>query len=528
MSMDASLENTLSASLACAQKAAQNKMYADAAAVCRSVLELDPDRAGALALLGTVCGQQGQVTEAIDLLERAIRINQTEPVWYANLCALYRTAQRPREAMSAAFAAVTLDSTKPPFLVNLALCYQDSDQFDEAELCVLRAMSLDPEDAAAHLVLAQLLLATEQWSAGWMEYEWRVRIPGQATPRMGTAAWNGMRLQGTLLLIADQGYGDTMQFSRYIALAAKRCREVHLFCSQEMAPLLGELPGVAKCITAWADLQPHIAHLRLSSLPWVFGTELSTIPEPARFPADRARAGVWRERLKTELGKGKLRVGLVWAGSTDNINDARRSLELSQLAPVFESAGSLELCWVSLQKVMRGLGAWDALPQHVYNPAADLHDFGDTAALIQQLDLVITVDTAVAHLSAGLGKPTWVLVGKAADWRWLLQRTDTPWYPTMRLFRQTVCGEWERPVREVAAALKDWAQPARPAKKPAAKKIAKAPEATARKATGPARRTTARRNLARPAQTHGTAAVSQAHANLAEAPAHTVHAGSEA
>jgi hypothetical protein len=273
---------------------------------------------------------------------------------------------------------------------------------------------------------------------------------------MTSAAWNGMRIpNGRLLMVGDQGYGDTIQFARYIPLIADHCQELILGCSAEMGPLLSTIPGVKQYCHRWTDVPGHAAHCRLSSVPYLVHTMPDTIP--AKVPylfADKERVAAWRTKLDAMLPAGLPRIGLAWTGRPTHPNDRRRSMPLSRLAPL-ATAGRAS--FVSLQKPMPAadqvtLGSFPGMT----DISEDLKDFGETAAVIDNLDLVITVDTAMGHLTGALGKPVWIMLAKAADWRWLLQRSDSPWYPTARLFRQQRPGAWDPVIQDVAAALTEW------------------------------------------------------------------------
>jgi Tfp pilus assembly protein PilF len=451
------VNETIDAAVRCAQQAAGCKLYDAAMEMTRNALAISPEHPSALALLATLHAQQGDVEQAIATMERAIRRDGSQPVWHANLCAFHRLAARPNDALNAAFTAVRLDANVPQFLVNLALSCIDLDRTEEAIACLLRAISIDGEDAAAHLVLSQVLLARGEMQAGWREYEWRVRVAGQGLGRVPSACWNGMKLPGSrILLIADQGFGDSIQFSRYIPLVAERCGEVFLSCSPELAPILGNLPGVRCCFSSWADIPQHTAHCRLSSLPWIFQTELETIPEAGPYIfAEPGKAADWGRKVQERVGTGRKRIGLAWSGSPKNINDSRRSLRLSQLAALAAAKGDGAV-FISLQKPVAEAdrAAWEMF-RDMPDFSAELTDFGETAGLIANLDLVITVDTSVGHLAAAMGKPTWLLLAKASDWRWLLDRSDSPWYRSVQLFRQMDCGQWDSPICAAAQALRD-------------------------------------------------------------------------
>jgi Tfp pilus assembly protein PilF len=441
--------------LARAQAAAQARRFGEAAGICNDVLIASPDNPSALALLGMIAAHTNDPERGIVMLETAVAARPDVASWHANLGALYRIVYRVQDALTAGQEATRLDPQNADHLVNLSLAFADADDREHAMVCLLRAIGLQPDHADAHLALGQNLLALGDFAPGWLEYEWRNRTEAGkiALPAMTSAPWNGMRIpNGRLLIVGDQGYGDTIQFARYIPMVAERCAEVILGCSAEMAPLLARMPGVAQYCHRWTDVPGHAAHCRLSSVPGLLHTTLETIP--AKIPylfADPARVAVWRERLGASLPAHTRRIGLAWIGRPTHPNDRRRSLPLARLAPLGRVGGA---SFVSLQKP---LPPADAASVALFPGLADLSDaladFGETAAVIANLDLVITADTAVAHLAGALGKPVWILLPKAADWRWLIERTDSPWYPTARLFRQNVPGAWEQAIAEVAAAL---------------------------------------------------------------------------
>ena len=293
---------------------------------------------------------------------------------------------------------------------------------------------------------------------GWIEYEWRNETEAAkgTLPRITSALWNGMPLQGRLLLVGDQGYGDTIQFARYIPLAAKLCQELIIGCSPELVPLVAKIPGITSCHHRWDEIPGHAAHARLSSLPYLFRTELETIPSRRPYlSAAPERVSFWRERFLARLGSDTKRIGLAWSGRPTHPNDRRRSIRLATLRPL---ADVPNVSFVSLQRPMPAVDAplLDAF-QGLHDHADELTDFGETAAVVENLDLVITVDTAVGHLTGALGRPAWILTPRPSDWRWMLDRSDSPWYPSIRLFRQPAPGIWEDPVREVTAALHEFA-----------------------------------------------------------------------
>ena len=318
----------------------------------------------------------------------------------------------------------------------------------------LAALAVDPENANAHLGLAQILLSRGEYRAGWIEYEWRNRLD-QALgryPDIKAPLWNGMHLpNGRIMLIADQGFGDTIQFARYIPMVAERCTEVVVGCAQDARALIGTVAGVGRTFNGWREIPGFTSYQLLSSLPFVFGSGADSIPADIPYVrTDPAKAASWQATV-ARAGPASRNIGLFWSGRPSHPNNLRRSMSLASLLPLAERPG---IGWWCLQKELPPgdaalLQRWPAM-----TVVADrLTDFSETAALVEQLDLVITVDSAVAHLAGALGRPVWMLAATPSDWRWLLGRPDTAWYPTMRLFRQANPGDWAPVVRAVAAAL---------------------------------------------------------------------------
>lgn len=438
-----------------AQAAAQAKRFGEASGICNDVLARNPDHASAVALLGIIAGLNDDPERAAELLGNAVRQRPGVASWHANYASVCRMTNRIEEALAHGHEAVRLEAGNPDHLVNLSLILVDADDRERATACLLRAIGLKHDHADAHLALAQTLLAAGEFEPGWLEYEWRNQTEaGRATlPRLTSAPWNGMRIpQGRLFLVGDQGYGDTIQFARYIPMVAGRCQEIVLGCSEELGPLVRDISGITQICHRWNDIPGHAAYCRLSSLPGLLGTTLDTIPGQVPYMrAEPDRVAFWAAHLSAQLPGGARRIGFAWTGRPTHPNDRRRSLRLQQLAPLARTQG---IAFVSIQKPL----PLADMPWITHFPGMiDLSDrltnFGETAAVIENLDLVITIDTAVAHLAGALGKPVWIMLPKAADWRWLLVRSDSPWYPTARLFRQHRPGAWDDVIADVAAAL---------------------------------------------------------------------------
>jgi hypothetical protein len=317
-----------------------------------------------------------------------------------------------------------------------------------------RALELEPESAGGHLNMSLLRLLSGDFEGGWSEYEWRWRVlkPIVPEPRFSQTMWDGRELNGQrILLHPEGGYGDTIQFVRYASMVAARGGQVVLGCAEELFQLLQTLNGVTELVVTGNEIPKFELQCPLLSLPRVLKTTTENIP--ARVPylhADPALAK--RCQMALENIDARLKIGLVWAGRPEFFNDRNRSIPLVRFAPLARIPG---VWFCSLQKGKAGeqIGA---LPKDwkLTDWTGELRDFADTAALIDGLDLIISVDTAMAHLAGAMGKRVWVLLPYAPDWRWLLGRSDTPWYPTMRLFRQLEAGNWDAPFEEMKEALR--------------------------------------------------------------------------
>jgi Flp pilus assembly protein TadD len=439
-----------------AERAAGEKHLHEAAGICRDVLDAAPGHVVATAMLGAILGQQGDIAQGIVLLERAIAARGDNAAWHNNIASLYRLECRLDQALAAGLAAVKLAPGNVGCLLNLGKVYMDRGEYDQALLYFYTVLGRNPEDPEAHLAIGQILLMQGDFRPGWIEYEWRNKLD-QARgmiPKMSSPIWNGMVLrQGRILLICDQGFGDSLQFCRYIPLVAERCQQVVVGASGDLAPIVLRMPGVGGCFTRWQDIPRHTAYALMSGLPAILGTELSTIPATVPYVSvEPAKLAAWRQMLETRIPGAGPRVGIAWAGRPSHPNNLRRSMRLDQLAPLLDTPG---VRFVSLQKVVpeRDTRTHAELAGRIHGFAAELTDFAATAALISNLDLVITVDSAVAHLSGALDRPVWMLTSTPADWRWLLHRTDSPWYRSMRLFRQTVAGDWAGVVAQAGDAL---------------------------------------------------------------------------
>ncbi|MDR3515503.1 MAG: tetratricopeptide repeat-containing glycosyltransferase family protein [Azospirillaceae bacterium] len=433
--------------------------FDDAVRLCHRAATLRPDYAPAYSNLGNTQIDRGDIASAIAACRHALALQPAYPEAHNNLGNALQIAQRLEEAVHHYRLAITARPHYPLAFSNLGNALRELRLFDPAVAAYRTALNQDPHAATIHLNYAMLLLLRGEFREGWAEYEWRWQIPRFQLQRLATAqpAWSGEPLAGrTILLYGEQGYGDVLQFARFVPQVAALGGRVVLRVWNPLVRLLRTVPGVADVISAAGDLPRFDYHLPLMSLPHVFGTDPAHIPASVPYVTAAPDAvAAWRRRLAAVPG---LKIGLVWAGDPRRNDhaahriDNRRSLHLADFAPLADIPG---LALISLQK-----GEPAAQTQnppaglHLFDWMEEIEDFADTAALIDTLDLVISVDTAVAHLAGALGKPVWILSRFDGCWRWLHNRADSPWYPTARLFRQQQRGDWAPVLKNVFDALR--------------------------------------------------------------------------
>ena len=420
------------------------------------ILSVAPDHAESLHLSGLVAFRQGRKQEGADKLEKAIQHGTNPALYLRNICEMYRHLDRPDDALAAAQRAVALQPHDPLGLHNLAVVQYERGDLEACMAAAEAALRIRPDMAGAHFVRAEALLLQGRWAEGWEEYEWRFRVPDGVgmLPATDKPHWDGTPFHdGRLLLFGDQGFGDIIQFARYIPWAQERCPDIAVAASPQIVPVLTQLVPADRVFTRWQDCNDFKALMPLSGLPRLHGTRVDNVPAPIPYlHADPARVARWRARLDPLVRRGHKRIGIVWAGRPTHNNDRRRSVRLADFAPLAALPG------ISLIALQKGPAATEAGGYFgrapLINIGAEIGDYDDTMALLECLDLVVTVDTSVAHLAAALGRPVWVLLPTAPDWRWLLGRSDTPWYPTVRLFRQADARQWAPVLHQVAAALR--------------------------------------------------------------------------
>jgi Flp pilus assembly protein TadD len=427
---------------------------ADAATECfRKAVILAPNLPGHYHNLGSLLRDRAKLDEAAIGFHYALRLDPGHPDLQGGLAVLEQYRDRMNRAIPGYRRALALQPNRADFYINLGNGLRQAGELPSAEAAYRRALSLAPEHSDARFNLSLLLLLTGRLREAWPGYEHRWETQQLASERRNFPAplWKGETDPGkTLLLHGEQGFGDTLQFCRYVALAKAKGLRILLEVQPPLRRLMETLAGCERVIARGDPLPSFDLHCPLLSLPHLLGThELADIPATIPYVhADTKEAALWAARIAALPGEG-LRVGLVWAGAPRRESpvqaafDRRRSLPLPMLAPILALAG---IRFFSLQKgVLASPGLVDFM--------AEMRDFADTAALVANLDLVISVDTSVAHLAGALGKPVWLLNRFDTDWRWLMEGEETPWYPTMRLFRQRSSGDWAGVIGEVVEAL---------------------------------------------------------------------------
>lgn len=463
------------------------RLHQEALASYRSVVGLRPDHAVAWNNIGLVLAALGEPAQAMAAIRRSLDLSPGYAEAWQNLGARHEAQDEPEQALACYRKAVEL---KPGFAVawnnignalsrladldgalaayrralelqpqyadahnNLGSLYQSLGRLDEAIASTDRALALQPDSASAHWNKAFALLLRGDYAQGWRLAEWRWKLDGAPRVRQEFAqpAWLGGESieDRTVLLHHEQGLGDTLQMLRYAPLLAGRGARVVAVVPAALAGVAATVRGVAAVVTDDEALPAFDLHCPFMSLPLACATTLANVPAPIPYvSAPTAQREAWRARLGERTAR---RIGLTWSGAAAHRNDRQRSIALRALLPWLGTGAE----FISLQKEYRpeDKSMLEDAGARIRDVSANLGDFADTAGLIANLDLVITVDTSVAHLAGAMGAPTWLLLPFAPDYRWLLGREDSPWYPTMRLWRQPAPGDWETPLRAIGAAL---------------------------------------------------------------------------
>ncbi|MGO9915375.1 MAG: tetratricopeptide repeat protein [Isosphaeraceae bacterium] len=473
--------------------------YDEARFYLRESLRFQPDDRGTLVNLGALAWAMGRALEAEGYYRRAL---QLEPDDYSIVHSLGNLLWHQGSADDAARffrRALELKPDCPEAWMNLGAVLTDLTQFDEAIACIQESLRLRPESHEAHNNLGATLARQGKWDKalasydcalrlqpsyaearrnralawlargdferGWPEFEWRLRCRSHVGLSPACPRWTGEDLWGrTILLHCELGLGDTIQLIRLVTEVRKRnAGGVVVICSKPLGRLIATCRGIDVVAVEGSLLPPFDVHASLWSLPAILGTTLANLPAPrAYLSVDSDTIALWRTVLARALGDHDMdhaiKVGIVWQGNPKLATDRERSFRLRELEPLARVPG---VRLISLQKEhgldqLRELGGRFSVAQLANDAAGpvDRRDFLDTAAIVSQLDLVITPDSAVAHLAGSLGARVWVALPSVAEWRWMLDREDSPWYPSMRLFRQTTAGDWQGVFARMAGALR--------------------------------------------------------------------------
>jgi tetratricopeptide (TPR) repeat protein len=430
------------------------QQYAEAEAAARDAL----DRAGSpacpppahlFANLGSVLLHQKRFAEAETAYRRALQGNPESFEAANNLGVAMRGLDRLEDSAALLLDVLRRNPRYTEAWTNLGTVRQAQNRHEEALACFDQGLQQNPAHAKSHFCRSLSLLAQGRFREGFAEYEWRWKVPGVAPHGHKKPSWDGSPLEGRrILLFAEQGLGDTIQFARFVPLVAARGGTVIVECQRGAVPLILSIPGVSQVVAAGSTLPEFDVQAPLMSLPGILELSLETLPHTTPYLTPHA---AWIDSVRRNLGPASsLRVGIAWSGNPQHPSDRLRSVPLSRLAPLRAVRG---VEWYSLhvgeaaQATVRQSGGW------VRETLSETGGLPELAALLWCLDLVVTVDSMPAHLAGALHRPVWMLLSWAPDWRWQPEAASSPWYPSMRLFRPAAPGDWESVLEQVAGAL---------------------------------------------------------------------------
>jgi Flp pilus assembly protein TadD len=397
---------------------------------------------------GTLLGELKRFEEAVESYERAIALKPDFTKAHLNRALLMINLEKTEEALTGLDRALSIEPNNAAALNARGFAFQILGRHEEAIGCYDSALLIEPNDAQTHHNRSMALLLKGDFERGLPEYEWRWETGQTFKQKFPRPQWlgNGSISEKAIILHGEQGFGDIIMAMRYVPQVVATNAKVILAAPPPLIPLMRQVKGVSGIFGPDEKLPPFDFHCPFMSLPLALGATLATIPNARYIFAEPDRVVKWKERIKdVRLPK----VGIVWSGSQIHKNDRNRSIDLQKFSPF--SAGEVEL--VSLQRDLRSndIDALRNLP--IRHFGEEINDVADTAALISLMDLVISVDTSAAHLAGAMGKPVWILLPFFPDWRWLLDREDSPWYPTAKLYRQQVSETWDEVIERAAADL---------------------------------------------------------------------------
>ena len=422
----------------------------EAEQVYRAILQ-QARHPSALHLLGVILHQRGQNEPAKDLITQSLALEPNDYAAHNNLAEVLKALGDAEAALACSRRSLELNPHFGAAHTSIAENLMNLGRVGEVSDHVTKATTLAPDDPNAHAVRGRYLLLTGQLTRGWPEYEWRLRKYPHLRRQIPSPRWTGGKIQGrSILLTAEQGFGDVLQFVRYADLLAEREAEVYVECHPELKRLMQRAAGVVQAFAVGEGLPRCDFHVPLPSLPLAFNTSIKTIPAQVPYITPHPKlVEAWAEMVKKD--KPGFKVGIAWAGRRTHEHDRLRSCPLDVLSELAQVEG------VTLYSLQKGADPAAVEAMKMVDRTSRMLDFADTAGLIANLDLVIAVDTAVAHLAGAMGKPVWIMLPFAPEWRWMLDREDSPWYPTAKLFRQEKAGDWAAMVKRVADYLRAYA-----------------------------------------------------------------------
>lgn len=411
--------------------------------------------------LGDTLFKQERYAEALACFRRALDEKPDHVVSLLNLGLVLRKLWRFEEAADALERAHAVAPEDTRVLFHWALSLKDAGRLKEAERRFRQTVEIKPDHHDAEVARAMCMILDGRYREGWDAYEIRWSLKATPEPRFQDRQWDGGRVNGPILLSAEQGFGDTIMFARFARTVRERCTRVILESPRQLARLMASVEGIDDIVVQKETIPPFARHAYLLSLPRILGLEPETIPAPVPYIAVEEERREWAARMMQVLGP-LVRVGIAWGGNPKYGRDRERSIPPEHVLELLNARG---IALLSLQKGKQvdELGRLGCVAL-ISNLDKKLNDFVDTAAIIGELDIVVTCDSSVAHLAGAMGKPVWVALPYAPDWRWFLGREDTPWYPTMRLFRQPAPGDWESVFRRMGRELAAFADDVRAAR----------------------------------------------------------------
>jgi Flp pilus assembly protein TadD len=419
--------------------------------LARRAVELTPQSASFVNTLGVILKKRRRFADAMSCFQRAVELDAKFAPVYTNIGLILALEGDYERAEAAHRRSLSIDPNYVTALHNIANLLQDAGKLDEALEYFRRAVELKPGDPEIHTHRALCMLMKGDFARGWDQYEWRMQMKSQlAKHSLKSPLWDGRSFEGqTLLVYHEQGFGDVVQTARYLPMVKARGGKVAVACAPPIGKLMETVEGVDLVVTSDAAIPAHHFKVPVMALPRIFRQDIDNIPNKVPY--------IKAPPVMLMGGEGAKRVGIVWAGSNTHDNDHRRSMPANELKPLLATPG---VSFYSLQfgerfAELEQAGLADKVTRIT---DAQMSDFHQTAGYIDQLDLLITVDTAVAHVAGALGKPVWILLAFANDFRWLKGRDDTPWYPSMKLYRQSRPMVWSDVIQRLSADLAGFAR----------------------------------------------------------------------